>query len=77
MTISPPVLIYIGMGLVVARVQLDNTYLRGLKWLGWLQFLVKAGSIVLLWPLVLFIDKLQEWLNSSHEGKSDDHAHHS
>jgi hypothetical protein len=62
--ISPPVLIYIGMGVVVARIQLEGTNLRGLTWLEWLQFLVKAGSIVLLWPLVLFIDKLESWLKS-------------
>ncbi len=68
-TISPPVLVYIGMGVVTARILLDRTKLRGLGWLDWLRFLVKAGSIVLLWPLVLFIENLQEWLRPSHEQK--------
>jgi hypothetical protein len=69
--ISPPVLIYIGMGVVVARIQLEGTNLRGLTWLEWLQFLVKAGSIVLLWPLVLFIDKLESWLKSDSEEEGE------
>jgi hypothetical protein len=35
---------------------------RGFNWLKWLQFLVDAGRIVMLWPLVLFIEKLEAWL---------------
>jgi hypothetical protein len=63
--VSPPLLIYLGMGIVMARILLGGTKLHGLSWMGWLQLLVKAGSIVLLWPLVLFIEKLREWLESS------------
>jgi hypothetical protein len=65
--ISPPVLIYIGMGLIIARIMLAKTNLRSLKWLEWLQFLVQAGSLVLLWPLFLFIEKFEVWLKSSEE----------
>jgi hypothetical protein len=65
--ISPPVLIYIGMGLITARILLAKTDLRRLTRLEWLQFLVKAGSIVLLWPLVLFLEKFETWLKSPEE----------
>ena len=68
-TISPPVLVYIGMGLITARILLAETNLRGQNWLAWLQFLVKAGSIVLLWPLVLFLEKFETWLKSPEEVK--------
>lgn len=60
--ISAPALIYIAMGLVIARIMLDGTSVRGFNWLKWLQFLVDAGRIVMLWPLVLFIEKLEAWL---------------
>jgi hypothetical protein len=68
-TISPPVLIYIGMGLVTARILLAGTNFRSLSRLEWLQFLVKAGSTTLLWPLVLFLEKFDSWLKSSEEEK--------
>ncbi len=71
-SISPPIIIYIAMGIVTARILLDKSNLRGQKWLGWLQFLVKAGSIILLWPLVLFLDKVQDWLRTSNAGNRDD-----
>jgi hypothetical protein len=64
---SPPVLIYLGMGLVVARILLDGIQPRRFTWLRWLQFLVDASRIVLLWPLVLFIDKLKIWLTPPSE----------
>jgi hypothetical protein len=65
--LSPQILIYIGMGLITARIILAKTNLRKLTWLEWLQFLVKAGSIMLLWPLFLFIEKFEAWLKSSEE----------
>jgi hypothetical protein len=68
--VSAPVLIYIGMGLVIARILLAKTNLRSQTGLEWLQFLVKAGSIVLLWPLVLFLEKFETWLKSSEEEKN-------
>ena len=71
--ISVPALIYIGMGLVIARIMLDGTRVRGFTWLQWLQFLVDAARIVLLWPLVLFLEKLEAWLKSSND--EDPHEH--
>lgn len=61
---SPPALLYLGMGLVMARILLEGTSIRRLKWLGWLQLLVRAASIILLWPLVLFLEKLEAWLKN-------------
>lgn len=71
--ISAPALIYIGMGLVIARIMLGDTNTRGFTWLQWLQFLVNAARIVMLWPLVLFIEKFEAWLksDSSDEVKHD------
>ena len=71
--ISPPALVYIGMGLVMARIMLDRTNTRGFNWLKWLQFLVDAARIVMLWPLVLFIEKFQAWLKS--DSKDDEVKH--
>jgi hypothetical protein len=62
--ISAPVLVYIGMGLMLARILLDGTRTRGFTWLQWLQFMVDAARIVMLWPLVLFIEKFESWLKS-------------
>jgi hypothetical protein len=62
-TISLPVLIYMGMGLVMARILVDKSKLDDPGWLCWLQFLVDAIRIVVLWPLVLFVEKLVSWLN--------------
>ena len=63
--ISLPVLIYMGMGLVLSRILVDRSKLHGPRWLIWLQFLVDVLRIVLLWPLVLFVDKLVGWLDPS------------
>jgi hypothetical protein len=71
-TISAPALIYIGMGIMIARILLDGTRVRGFTWLQWLQFLVDAARIVMLWPLVLFIEKFEAWLKSG----SDEEAKH-
>ena len=66
--ISAPALIYVAMGLVIARIMLDGKSTRGFNWLKWLQYLVDAARIVLLWPLVLFIEKLGAWLKpGSHD----------
>ena len=71
--ISPPALIYLGMGLVLARILLDGKSIRGFGWLQWLQYLVDAARIVMLWPLVLFIERFEAWLksDSSDEVKHD------
>ena len=52
------------MGLMIARIQIGDTKTRGFTWLQWLQFLVDAARIVMLWPLVLFIEKFETWLKS-------------
>ncbi|MEI7850158.1 MAG: hypothetical protein WCK35_30485 [Chloroflexota bacterium] len=64
---SPAALIYIGMGAMIAKILVENPVQHKKTWLEWLQFLVKAGSIVLLWPLVLFIEKFELWLKSSEQ----------
>ena len=70
---SAPVLIYLAMGIMIARIQLGDTNTRKFNWLQWLQFLVDAARIVMLWPLVLFIEKFEAWLksDSSDEVKHD------
>jgi hypothetical protein len=68
--ISPAVLIYLGMGAVTAKILFESANVSGKKtWLEWLQFLVRAGSIVLLWPLVLFLEKFEIWLKSTEQEK--------
>ena len=71
--ISAPALIYIGMGLIIARIMLDGTQVRGFTWLQWLQFLIDAARLVLLWPLVLFLEKFEAWLKS--DSNDDEVAH--
>jgi hypothetical protein len=62
---SPPALLYLGMGLVAARILLEGIQTRGLKWVEWLQLLVRAASITLLWPLVLFLERFEAWLKAA------------
>jgi len=69
---SPPALIYIAMGIMTARIQLGDTNTRGYNWLQWLQYLIDAARIVMLWPLVLFIEKFEGWLKSD---SSDEEKH--
>jgi hypothetical protein len=70
---EPPALLYIGMGALIARIMLDGTVTRDFKWLEWLRFLVRVASITLLWPLMLFVERLQAWLGTSPE--SETHGH--
>jgi hypothetical protein len=64
---TPPALVYLGMGLLVARILLDGTKTRGYSWLQWAQFLFNGARITLLWPLVLLIEKVEIWLKSGAE----------
>lgn len=73
--ISAPALIYLGMGLIMARILLDGTQVRNFTWLQWLQFLIDAARIVLLWPLVLFLEKFEAWLESSQDQDEGPHEH--
>jgi len=58
---------------MLARILLEGTNTRGYNWLKWLQFLIDAARIIMLWPLVLFIEKFESWLKSdpSDEVKHD------
>jgi hypothetical protein len=61
---TAPAIVYLGMGFIVARIMLDGKKTRGFTWLEWLQFLVDAARIVLLWPLVLLVEKVETWLKT-------------
>lgn len=61
---TTPTLIYLGMGLLVARILLDGQQTRGYNWLQWLQFSVDVVRITLLWPLVLLAEKVETWLKT-------------
>lgn len=64
---TPPALVYLGVGLLLARILLDGTQTRGYTSLQWAQFLFNAVRIVLLWPLVLMIEKVVIWLKAGPE----------
>ena len=64
-TFSIPLCIYSLMGIMIARIQLEHAHPKQFNWLNWLQFMVDVLRIVLLWPLVLFIDKSKIWLENS------------
>jgi hypothetical protein len=70
---EPPTLIYLGMGIIIAMIMLSGTNTREYRWLDWLKFLVDAARITLLWPLVLFVEKLKVWLSPSDEVSGHDH----
>jgi hypothetical protein len=60
---SIPEWIYLAMGAMLARILLDGTSTRGMSRLQWMQFIFHILRIVILWPLVLFVEKVEEWLN--------------
>jgi hypothetical protein len=64
---SIPEWIYLAMGAMIARILLDGTSTRGFHWLEWLQYIFDILRIVLLWPLVLFIEKVEAWLKPDHK----------
>jgi hypothetical protein len=63
-TFAIPLSIYIVMGAIITRIQLDHTDTHGYHWLQWMQFIVDVLRIVFMWPLVLFIEKSQSWLGT-------------
>ncbi len=71
--ISVPALLYIALGVILARIMLEGTQVRGFTFLQWVQFLIDAARIVLLWPLVLFLEKFEAWLKSSTDEVPHDH----
>jgi hypothetical protein len=64
-TFAIPLSIYIVMGAIITRIQLDKTDTHGYRWLQWMQFGVDVLRILFMWPLVLFIEKSQSWLGTS------------
>lgn len=61
---SLPEFIYLGMGAIVARVLLEKTDTHGYKSLQWAQFIFYILRIVVLWPLVLFLETFVGWLKT-------------
>jgi hypothetical protein len=61
---SLPELIYLFMGAIIARIQLEKTSTKGFTRIQWLQFIFDIFRIVILWPLVLFLDTFEAWLKS-------------
>jgi hypothetical protein len=72
--ISLPAVIYIGMGFVLVRILIDRELLSSSGWLKWFQLLIDALRIILFWPLVLFTEKLVDWLALS-AGEKAQHIH--
>jgi len=64
-TSSIPLIIYFVMGVIVTRIHLDGTNPRKYTFLQWTQFVVDMLRIAFLWPLVLFIEKSRNWLETS------------
>jgi hypothetical protein len=62
---NPAALIYLGMGILIAKILLEGTDTKSYRWLQWLQLVVHGASIVLLWPLMLFAEKVTEWFQIS------------
>lgn len=62
---STPLFIYLMMGIIITRIQLDQVNPKGYSWLQWLQYIVEVLKNILMWPLVLFIEKAQQWLEKS------------
>jgi hypothetical protein len=66
-TMSLPELIYLAMGAIIARIILENTSTKGFTSLQWFQFIFDILRIVILWPLVLFLEKFGIWLHSEED----------
>jgi hypothetical protein len=64
---SIPEWIYLAMGAMIARILLDGTQTRGYAWLEWTQFIFNIVRIVVLWPLVLFVERVEAWLKPAHK----------
>ena len=64
-TFAIPLAIYCVMGIVITRIELDKTSVKGFNFLKWTQFIVDVLRIVFMWPLVLFIDKSKSWLEKT------------
>lgn len=58
---SIPGWIYLAMGAVLARILLNNTQTQGYRLMDWLTLVFDISRIIVLWPLVLFVEKVGEW----------------
>ncbi len=59
---SIPEWIYLAMGAMTARILLDGTSTRGFSRMDWLRYIFDIIRIIILWPLVLFVEKVVAWL---------------
>jgi hypothetical protein len=58
---SIPELMYLAMGALTARVLLVGTGVEHRSGMDWLRLIFDILRIVILWPLVLVVDKVKEW----------------
>lgn len=61
---SLPELLYLSMGAIIARIYLEKTSTKGFKTFDWFQFIFEILRVVMLWPLVLFLEKFEKWLKT-------------
>lgn len=61
---SLPEFIYLCMGAIIARVMLEKTITTGFSSMQWAQFVFDILRIVVLWPLVLFLNTFIGWLKT-------------
>jgi hypothetical protein len=62
-----PGLIYFAMGVIIARILLDSTQTQGYRLMDWLNLVFNVSRITILWPLVLFMEKFEDWLKREPE----------
>jgi hypothetical protein len=61
---SLPEIIYLAMGVIIARIRLEKTSTKGFTKLQWIQFIFDILRVTVLWPLVLFLDQFEAWLKN-------------
>lgn len=59
---SIPAWIYFAMGTVIARIMLDGAQTQGYRLMDWFHLVFDISRIIVLWPLVLFVEKIEGWL---------------
>ena len=60
--LEPQYFVYIAIGIASAKMLMEKDQAKSAQFFGHIQFAVKASSIIILWPLVLFIDKFEDWI---------------
>ncbi len=61
---SLPEFLYLAMGAIITRIYLENTSTKGFKTFDWVQLIFEILRVVVLWPLVLFLEKFEKWLKT-------------